>query len=50
MTPKESSKQYFEKIQAPKKEYYLLPKAAHGFNESVVEAQYKIFKSINTLF
>ena len=48
MTPKESSKQYFEKIQAPKKEYYLLPKAAHGFNESVVEAQYKIFKSIRT--
>ncbi|CAM4450895.1 alpha/beta hydrolase family protein [Flavobacterium terrigena] len=48
MTPKESSKEYFEKIQAPKKEYYLLPKAAHGFNESVVEAQYKIFKSIVT--
>lgn len=50
MTPKESSKQYFEKIQAPKKEYYLLPKAAHGFNESVVEMQYKIFKSIKTSF
>lgn len=46
MTPKESSKEYFEKIHAPKKEYYLLPNAAHGFNESVVEAQYKIFKSI----
>ena len=50
MTPKESSKNYFEKIKAPKKEYYLLPNAAHGFNESVVEAQYKIFKSINTSF
>ena len=48
MTPKESSKAYFEKIKAPKKEYYLLPKAAHGFNQSVVEAQYKIFKSIRT--
>jgi hypothetical protein len=24
----------------------LLPKAAHGFNQSVVDAQYKIFKSI----
>lgn len=48
MTPKESSKEYFEKIKAPKKEYYLLSNAAHGFNESVVEAQYKIFKSIKT--
>ena len=38
----------FEKIKAPKKEYYLLPNAAHGFNESVVETQYKIFKSIRT--
>lgn len=46
MTPKESSKEYFEKIQAPKKEYYLLPNAAHGFNELVVETQCKIFKSI----
>jgi pimeloyl-ACP methyl ester carboxylesterase len=49
MTPKENSKKYFDKIQAPKKEYYLLPKAAHGFNQSVVETQYKIFKSIKTL-
>ncbi|MES2863419.1 MAG: alpha/beta hydrolase [Bacteroidota bacterium] len=48
LTPKESSKEYFDKIIAPKKEYYLLPKAAHGFNESVVETQYKIFKSIKT--
>jgi len=48
MTPKESSKEYFEKIKAPKKEYYLLPNAAHGFNELVVETQYKIFKSIKT--
>lgn len=49
MTPKENSKKYFDKIKAPKKEYYLLPKAAHGFNQSVVETQYKIFKSIKTL-
>ena len=46
MTPKENSKHYFDKIKAPKKEYYLLPKAAHGFNQSIVDAQYKIFKSI----
>lgn len=49
LTPKEMSKQYFDAIKAPKKEYFLLPKAAHGFNASVVEAQYKIFKSIKTL-
>ena len=49
MTPKENSKHYFDKIKAPKKEYYLLPKAAHGFNQSVVDAQYKIFKSIKVL-
>lgn len=46
MTPKEYSKEYFEKIKAPKKEYYLLPKSAHGFNELVVATQYEIFKSI----
>lgn len=49
LTPKEDSKKYFDAIKAPKKEYYLLPKAAHGFNESVVETQYKIFRSIKTL-
>ncbi|MCL9806831.1 alpha/beta hydrolase [Flavobacterium amniphilum] len=49
MTPKEASKKYFDTIQAPKKEYYLLPKAAHGFNQSVVDTQHKIFKSIKTL-
>jgi pimeloyl-ACP methyl ester carboxylesterase len=49
LTPKEMSRQYFDKIKAPKKEYFLLPKAAHGFNLSVLETQYKIFKSIKTL-
>ncbi len=49
MTPKESSKKYFDKIKAPKKEYFLLSKSAHGFNQSVVETQYKIFKSIKNL-
>lgn len=49
LTPKEKTKKYFSKIKAPKKKYYLLPKTAHGFNLSVVETQYKIFKSIKTL-
>ncbi|PJJ09215.1 pimeloyl-ACP methyl ester carboxylesterase [Flavobacterium sp. 1] len=49
LTPKEASKAYFDKIKAPEKKYYLLPKTAHGFNASVLEAQTKIFKSIKTL-
>ena len=50
LTPKEISKRYFDVIKAPKKEYFLLPKAAHGFNLSVVETQHKIFKRIKTLY
>lgn len=46
LTPKEKTKNYFDKIKAPEKKYYLLPKTAHGFNLSVLETQYKIFKSI----
>jgi pimeloyl-ACP methyl ester carboxylesterase len=49
LTPKEASKAYFEKIKAPEKKYYLLPNTAHGFNMSVLETQYKIFRSIKTL-
>lgn len=48
LTPKEKSKKYFDTLKAPKKKYYLLPKTAHGFNLSVLETQYKIFKSIKT--
>jgi pimeloyl-ACP methyl ester carboxylesterase len=46
LTPKESTREYFDQIKAPKKEYILLPHSAHGFNEAVVEAQYRICKSI----
>lgn len=49
LTSKEKTKKYFNKVKAPKKKYYLLPKTAHGFNLSVLETQYKIFKSINIL-
>ncbi|GEJ44783.1 proline iminopeptidase [Chryseobacterium sp. ON_d1] len=48
LTPKEMSRNYFDTLKAPKKEYFLLPKAAHGFNQSVVDTQYKIFRSIKT--
>ena len=38
------TKEYFDKLKAPKKKYYLLPKTAHGFNESVLKTQYKTSK------
>jgi pimeloyl-ACP methyl ester carboxylesterase len=49
LTPKEKTKAYFDKIKAPQKKYYLLPKTAHGFNTSVLETQYNIFKSIKVI-
>jgi pimeloyl-ACP methyl ester carboxylesterase len=48
LTPKDVTKVYFDKIKAPAKKYYLLPKTAHGFNLSVLEIQYRIFKAIRT--
>lgn len=44
LTPKEITKKYFDKIVAPKKEYFLIPKAAHGYNQPVMDMQYKIAK------
>ena len=49
LTPKEKTKAYFDQLKAPNKEYYLLPKTAHGFNLSVIETKYKIFKRIKAL-
>lgn len=48
LTPKDKTEEYFKKIKAPEKKYYLLPKTAHGFNLSVLETQIKIFKIIKT--
>ncbi|MGZ8511021.1 MAG: alpha/beta hydrolase family protein [Chitinophagaceae bacterium] len=44
LTPKETTKKYFDKIVAPKKEYFLVPGAAHGYNQPVMDIQYKIAK------
>lgn len=49
LTTKEATREYFNKISSPKKEYYLLPQTAHGFNLPVLEKQYEVFKSIKTL-
>jgi pimeloyl-ACP methyl ester carboxylesterase len=44
LTPKETTTAYFEKINAPAKKYFLLPKTAHGFNLSVLETQRRIIE------
>jgi pimeloyl-ACP methyl ester carboxylesterase len=44
LTPKEITKAYFDKINAPEKEFFLLPKTAHGFNQPVINMQYKIME------
>ena len=49
LTPNEMTKSYFDKIKAPGKKYFLLPKTAHGFDQSVLETLYKICKGIKTL-
>lgn len=46
LTPPEATKKYFNSLKAPVKKYYSLSKTAHGFNSSVLETQYKIFKAI----
>ena len=48
LTPKESTKKYFKKLKAPEKKYILLPETAHGFNEKVLDALYKICMGIKT--
>ncbi len=45
LTPIEITKAYFNKINAPKKEFFSLPKTAHGFNKSVINMHYKILKA-----
>ena len=44
LTPKEITKAYFDKINAPVKEFYLIQGAAHGFNQAVVDAQYRVLR------
>ncbi len=41
-TPEEINRVYFNKIKAPEKKFIVLAKADHGFNQSVVDMQYKI--------
>lgn len=41
LTAPNFTKAYFDKVKAPKKEFILVPGAAHGHNQAVVDAQYK---------
>ena len=45
LTPKDITKPYFDKIKAPAKKFFLLPGAAHGHNQAVIDMQYKIVKT-----
>lgn len=49
LTPAEITKVYFAKIKAPVKQFILVPKAAHGFNEAVLDAQLKAIKQVNAI-
>lgn len=44
LTSKAVNKSYFDKIKAPKKEYFLLPDAAHSLNQSVVDKQLEVVR------
>jgi pimeloyl-ACP methyl ester carboxylesterase len=41
-TPAVINKRYLKKISAPQKKFILLPKADHGFNQSVVDMQFNL--------
>jgi pimeloyl-ACP methyl ester carboxylesterase len=47
LTPPNITKRYFDALRAPKKEYILIPDAAHGHNQSVIAAQHEIVKEIS---
>jgi pimeloyl-ACP methyl ester carboxylesterase len=48
LTPQKITKDYFDKITAPVKEFHLIPGAAHGYNQAVVDAQYNVLKKLIT--
>ncbi|MEO8001874.1 MAG: alpha/beta hydrolase [Arenimonas sp.] len=46
VTVPDVAKRYFDSIVAPRKEYFLLPAVGHDPNQAMVDAQYKILKSL----
>jgi pimeloyl-ACP methyl ester carboxylesterase len=49
LTPSELTKAYFDQVRAPKKKFILVPGAAHGHNQAVIDAQYKVVKGASNL-
>jgi pimeloyl-ACP methyl ester carboxylesterase len=47
LTSKEITKPYIDNIHAPQKTYILIPHAAHGFNQSVIDSLYKTIKHLD---
>jgi pimeloyl-ACP methyl ester carboxylesterase len=41
-TPKVMNEEFYNKIKAPYKDFIVLPNTDHGFNQAVMDAQYKI--------
>lgn len=48
LTMPASSKRYFEFIQAPRKEFVLVPRAGHDPNQPMIDAQYRLLKKIGS--
>ena len=46
VTTPEVAKKYYDSIKAPKKEYLLLARTGHDPNEAMLDAQYKILKTL----
>ncbi len=44
LTPLEITSEYYEKLEAPKKDLIFVPNAAHGFTSTVVETLYRVLK------
>lgn len=44
LTDMDITKPYFDKLKAPKKEFFLVPGAAHGHNQAIIDMQYKVVK------
>ena len=46
LTSKEINKVYFDKINAPEKEYFLVANAGHSYNNAVIDKHYKILTKL----
>ena len=45
-TPEIITKDYYNRLQAPEKKFMSVTDAAHGFNQSTIDAQYEIIKQV----